>query len=88
MLALCAQYLLLPIPLVLTILPPIVFFLINRKYVWLSLLLTAIAEVIINWTEFCYYESRGLMIIFTSVQIAVMAIIILILGLVIPKKKQ
>ena len=88
MLALCAQYLLLPIPLVLTILPPIVFFLINRKYVWLSLLLTAIAEVIINWTEFCYYESRGLMIIFTSVQIAVMAIVILILGLVIPKKKQ
>ena len=88
MLALCAQYLLLPIPLVLTILPPIVFFLINRKYVWLSLLLTAIAEVIINWTEFCYYESRGLLIIFTSVQIAVMAIIILILGLVIPKKKQ
>ena len=88
MLALCAQYLLLPIPLVLTILPPIVFFLINRKYVWFSLLLTTIAEMIINWTEFCYYESCGLLIIFTSVQIAVMAIIILILGLVIPKKKQ
>ena len=68
--------------------PPIVFFLINRKYVWFSLLLTAIAEVIINWTEFCYYESRGLLIIFTAVQIAVMAIIILVLGLVIPKKKQ
>ena len=88
MLTLCAQYLLLPISFVLTILPPIVFFLINRKYVWFSLLLTAIAEVIINWNAFCYYESRWLMIIFTSVQIAAMAIIILILGLVIPKKEQ
>lgn len=88
MLTLCAQYLLMPIPFVLTILPPIVFFLINRKYVWFSLLLTAVVEVIINWNEFCYYESRGLAIIFTSVQNAVMAIIILILGLVIPKKKQ
>ncbi len=88
MLTLCAQYLLLPLSLALTILPPIVFFLINRKYVWFSLLLTATAEVIINWNAFCYYESRGLAIIFTSVQIAVMAIIILILGLVPNKKKQ
>ena len=42
-------------------------------------LLAVTVEVIINWVNFCYYESRGLMILFTFVQIAVMAILILIL---------
>ena len=52
---------------------------IGRRYVWFSILLAVTVEVIINWVNFCYYESRGLMILFTFVQIAVMAILILIL---------
>ena len=56
MLALFAQYVLQPIPLILTVVPPIVIFLIARRYVWLSILLTALVELVINWGNFCYYE--------------------------------
>ena len=73
------QYLLSPVVFLLTFILPVVFYFINRRYVWFSILLTVIVEVIINWVNFCYYESRGLMILFTFVQIAVMAILILIL---------
>lgn len=88
MLALFAQYLLQPITLILTVVPPIVIFLIARRYVWLSILLTALVELVINWGNFCYYESRGLMIVFTLMQLAVMAAIILLLKAVVPKRKQ
>ena len=88
MLALFAQYLLQPIPLILTVVPPVVIFLIARRYVWLSILLTARVELVINWGNFCYYESRGLMIVFTLMQLAVMAAIILLLKAVVPKRKQ
>ena len=88
MLALFAQYLLQPIPLILTVVPPIVIFLIARRYVWLSILLTALVELVINWGNFCYCESRGLMIVFTLMQLAVMAAIILLLKAVVPKRKQ
>ena len=77
MLAVIIQYLLSPIVFPLTFILPVVSYFINRRYVWFSILLTVIVEVIINWGNFCYYESRGLMILVTFVQIAVMAILIL-----------
>ena len=67
---------------------PIVFYFVNRRYVWCSILLTVLIELIINWGNFNYYESRGLMILVTLVQIAVMAIIILILKAVASKRKK
>ena len=88
MLAVIFQYLLSPIVFSLTFILPVVLYLINRRYVWFSILLTVIVELIINWGNFCYYESRGLMILFTFVQIVVMAIIMLILKAVDPKRKR
>ena len=88
MLAVIIQYLLSPIVFPLTFILPVVSYFINRRYVWFSILLTVIVEVIINWGNFCYYESRGLMIPVTFVQIAVMAILILILKAVGPKIKR
>ncbi|SFP62145.1 hypothetical protein SAMN05216343_110106 [Oscillibacter sp. PC13] len=88
MLAVIIQYLLSPIVFLLTFILPVVFYFINRRYVWFSILLTVIVELIINWGNFCYYESRGLMILVTFVQIAVMAILILILKVVHAKIKK
>ena len=88
MLVVIIQYLLSPIVFPLTFILPVVSYFINRRYVWFSILLTVIVEVIINWGNFCYYESRGLMILVTFVQIAVMAILILILKAVGPKIKR
>jgi len=82
------QYLFQPIPFFLTFILPIIVFFINRRYVWFSILLTVLIELIINWGNFCYYESRGLMIAVTLIQIAVMAIIILILSAVASKRKR
>lgn len=79
MLAIMIQYFLSPIIFLLTFILPVAFYFINRRYVWFSILLTVIVELIINWGNFCYYESRGLMLLFTFVQIALMAITILIL---------
>lgn len=82
------QYLLQPISLVLTFFLPIAIYFINRKFIWFSILLVILVELIINWGNFCYYKSRGIMILFTLGQIAVMAIIILILGAVAFKRKR
>lgn len=82
------QYLLSPVVFLLTFILPIVFYFVNRRYVWCSILLTVLIELIINWGNFNYYESRGLMILVTLVQIAVMAIIILILKAVASKRKS
>lgn len=79
MLAIMIQYFLSPIVFLLTFILPVAFYFINRRYVWFNILLTVIVELIINWGNFCYYESRGLMLLFTFVQIALMAITILIL---------
>ena len=54
------QYLLQPIPFTLTFLLPLLFRLIARKYIWLSLPLATLAEVLLNWDSFCYYEARSL----------------------------
>ena len=82
------QYLLSPIVFLLTFILPVVFFFVNRRYVWFSILLTVLIEIMINWGNFCYYESRGLMIFVTFIQAAVMAIIISILKAVDLKRKR
>ena len=81
------QYLLTPIPFLLTFVTPILFFLISRKYVWLSIPLTVLVELLVNWRNFTYYESRGLMISVTLFQLVVMAIVIILLKTVVSKKK-
>ena len=81
------QYLLTPIPFLLTFVTPILFFLISRKYVWLSIPLTVLVELLVNWRNFTYYESRGLMISVTLFQLVVMAIVIILLKSVLSKKK-
>ena len=81
------QYLLTPIPFLLTFVTPILFFLISRKYVWLSIPLTVLVELLVNWRNFTYYESRGLMISVTLFQLVVMAIVIILLKTVLSRKK-
>lgn len=81
------QYLLTPIPFLLTFVTPILFFLISRKYVWLSIPLTVLVEFLVNWRNFTYYESRGLIILVTLFQLAIMAIVIILLKTVLSKKK-
>lgn len=73
------QYLLQPIPFTLTFLLPLLFRLIARKYIWLTLPLTALAEVLLNWDILCYYEARGLALLFTLTRLAVMAVFVRIL---------
>ena len=74
-------------PFLLTFVTPILFFLISRKYVWLSIPLTVLVELLVNWRNFTYYESRGLMILVTLFQLVVMAIVIILLKTVLSKKK-
>ena len=81
------QYLLLPRIFLLTFILPAAVFMIARKYLWFSVLLTAVVELLINWDNFTYYESRGLMILFTLVQLAVMAMMILLLKCIDMKRK-
>ena len=73
---------------VLAVLLPIAFYFIKCKFIWLSLILAVIIDLIVYWDDFSYYEARPIMIIFTLAQIAVMEIIILILKIVIPKMKK
>lgn len=88
MLTVIVQYLLSPIVFSLTVIVPVAFYFINRRYVWFSVLVTVLVELIINWDNFSYYESRGLMIFVTLVQIVVMAIVILILKAADMKRKR
>ena len=81
------QYLLSPVVFLLTFILPVIFYFTGRRYVWFIILLAVTVEVIINWVNFCYYESRGLMILFAFAQIAVMAILILILKAIGSKAK-
>ncbi len=81
------QYLLTPIPFLLTFITPILFFLISRKYVWLSIPLTVLVELLANWRNFTYYESRGLMILVTLFQLAIMAVVIILLRSAFTKKR-
>jgi len=72
---------------VLALLLPIVFRLINRKLTFFSIVCAIIIELVIYWDEFCYYEGRPFMILFTIIQILVMIIISVILS-VLGKKKS
>lgn len=87
MIRIFVQYLFMPIPFLLTFVVPILFFLISRKYAWFSIPLTALVELLVNWRNFTYYESRGLMISVTLFQLVVMAIVIILLKTVLSKKK-
>lgn len=87
MIKIFVQYLLTPIPFLLTFVTPILFFLISRKYVWLSIPLTVLVELLVNWRTFTYYESRGLMILVTLFQLAIMAVVIILLRSAFTKKK-
>lgn len=87
MIKIFVQYLLTPIPFLLTFVTPILFFLISRKYVWLSIPLTVLVELLVNWRSFTYYESRGLMILVTLFQLAIMAVVIILLRSAFTKKK-
>lgn len=87
MIKIFVQYLLTPIPFLLTFVTPILFFLISRKYVWLSIPLTVLVELLDNWRNFTYYESRGLMISVTLFQLAIMAVVIILLRSAFTKKK-
>jgi len=85
------QYLLQPRNFLLTFFLPVAFCFINRRFIWLSVLITIAVELVVNWGNFTYYESQGLMIFFTLVQVAVMAIFILMLNFVgrrIPKRPK
>ncbi len=68
--AILLQYFLSPLVFSLTFILLFAWYFISRKYVWLSIPLTTVVELIINWDNFCYYESRGLAVLFTCVQIA------------------
>ena len=85
---LIVQYLLLPASFLLTFILPVAVYVINRRYLWFSIPLTVIMELIINWGNFMYYESRGLMILFTLAQAAVMAVFILVLKYIGVKTKR
>ena len=82
------QYLLLPASFLLTFILPVAVYVIKRRYIWASIPLTLIIELIINWDNFMYYESRGLMILFTLAQAAVMAVFILVLKYIGVKTKR
>lgn len=82
------QYLLMPASFLLTFILPIAFYIIKRRYLWFSIPLTVIMELIINWDNFMYYESRGIVILFTLVQVAVMAVFILLLKYIGAKTKR
>ena len=82
------QYLLLPASFLLTFILPIAVYVINRRYLWFSIPLTMIIELCINWDNFMYYESRGLVILFTLAQAAVMAVFIQLLKYIGAKTKR
>ena len=82
------QYLLLPASFLLTFILPVADYVINRIYLWFSIPLTVLLELFINWDNFMYYESRGLMILFTLAQAAVMAVFILLLKYIGAKTKR
>ena len=82
------QYLLLPASFLLTFILPVAVYVINRRYLWFSIPLTVIMELIINWDNFMYYESRGIVILFTLAQAAVMTVFILLLKYIGAKTKR
>ena len=58
---------------------PVAFYAVKRKFIWWSIAVAVVLDLICYLPEFLYYESRGLFIVFTLMQLAVMAVIILVL---------
>jgi hypothetical protein len=58
---------------------PVAFWLVARRYVWLSIPFAVVLDLVSFWPEYCYYESRGLFLYATAAQLAVMAVIVLLL---------
>ena len=67
---------------------PVVFYIVKPRFVWLSIGMAIMVDLLVCWSEFSYYESRGLFIGAIFVQIIIMAIIILALKLVDIKRKN
>ena len=72
---------------VLALVLPIVFYTVKCRLIWPSIVLAVIVDLLMYWPEYRYYESRGLLILFTLAQIVVMAVIILILKFIDAKIK-
>lgn len=58
---------------------PVAFWLVDRRLAWLSVPFAVLLDLVSFWPEYCYYESRGLFLYATLAQLAVMAVIILVL---------
>lgn len=84
--ALVAQYLLLPVNALLTLGLPIAVYFACRRLVWGSIPLAVAVELLLRWGDFVYYESRGLLLLMTLAQVAVMAAVILLLRALVPTK--
>lgn len=67
---------------------PGVFYIVKPRFVWLSIGLAIVVDLLVCWSEFNYYESRGLLVLIIFMQIIVMAIIISSLNLVNAKRKN
>lgn len=64
---------------ILALVLPVVFHAVKRKFIWWSIAVAVVLDLILYLPEFLYYESRGLFIVFTLAQIAVMAVVISVL---------
>ena len=58
---------------------PVAFWLVNRRFAWLSIPFAVLLDLASFWPEYCYYESRGLFLCVTAAQLVVMAVIVLLL---------
>ena len=67
---------------------PVAFQMIKPSVAWLSIGLAIVADLLICWPEFSYYESRGLFIVAVLVQAVIMAMIILVFKLVSDRRKK
>ena len=67
---------------------PVIFYFAWRRLIWFCPALAAVLDLVIFWSEFDYYESRGLFLYITLLQILAIAIIILILKFVAARIKR
>lgn len=67
---------------------PVVFYFVKRRFIWLSIILAVVLDLVLYWPEFNYYESRGILTYVTFAQIAVMAVMILTLKWIDAKIKK
>lgn len=58
------------------------------KFIWWSITAVAVLDLICYLSEFLYYESRGLFIVFTLMQLVVMAVVIPVIKYISRKKHK